>query len=204
MGRVRPERVLGVHLNLVPGCAMTWDPDGEGAPLVPEAELPRARASWLRYEHWQRERAGYGLLQSTRPHTLAYALTDSPVGQLAWIAEKFLEWSDSRDTTAPISRDVLLTNVTIYWLTRTAASSARLYYERAHADYWGEPEPGSSTPTAFACFPEENFVVMRHLVEQTNKLVRWTDFERGGHFAALEQPLALAQDIRAFAAQLRA
>lgn len=204
LGRVHPDRVLGVHLNFVPGAAMTSDPDAPGAPELSPEELDRARRSWRRFQHWQQERAGYGVQQASRPQTLAYALTDSPVGQLAWIAEKFAEWSDTRAGQTSISRDHLLTNVMVYWVTRTAGSSARLYYERAHADYWGKPDPPSLAPTAFADFPEEIHVVMRHVVEQANHVVRWTSFDRGGHFAALEQPQALAEDIRAFVRDLRA
>ena len=109
------------------------------APLGP-AERKRTLASWQRHQEWSRERQGYADIQSTRPQTLAYALTDSPVGQLAWIAEKFKEWTDSRDRPEDaVDRDQMLTNVMLYWLTGTAGSSARIYYERAHADYWGTP-----------------------------------------------------------------
>jgi pimeloyl-ACP methyl ester carboxylesterase len=124
-------------------------------------------------------------------------LTDSPVGQLAWIAEKFEEWSDG-----PIDRDHLLTNVMLYWLTGTAGSSARIYYERAHAPYYGRPIEPSTTPTALADFAQENFIPLRHIAERTNNLVRWTHFPHGGHFAALEYPDLLADDIRAFFRQL--
>lgn len=141
LGRIRPDHVIGVHLNLIPGSAMTSDPDADESLELDAAELERARASWERNKRWEKERTGYGVQQSTRPQTLAYALTDSPVGQLAWIAEKFMEWTDTRHTDTPVDRDHLLTNVMIYWLTRTAGSSARLYYERAHADR--EPEQRS-------------------------------------------------------------
>jgi epoxide hydrolase len=202
LGRIRPDRVIGVHLNLIPGSAATSDPDEDETVELSPAERDRARASWQRNLRWEQERAGYALQQSTRPQTLAYALTDSPVGQLAWIAEKFVEWSDTREIEAPIDRDHLLTNVMLYWLTGTAGSSARLYYERAHAAYWGQPDPLSSTPTALAVFPEENFIVMRHIAQRANNIVRWTEFERGGHFAAMEVPELLVGDIRAFFREL--
>jgi epoxide hydrolase len=190
MGRTRPE-VIGVHLNLIPNSCATQEPTDLSA-LSP-AEAARTRESWERFKEWTRERQGYADIQSTRPQTLAYGLTDSPVGQLAWIAEKFHEWADS-----PVDRDLLLTNVMLYWLTGTAGSSARLYYERAHADYWGAPPEPSKAPTALAHFPRENFVLLRHIAERTNNIVQWTEYDRGGHFAAMEQPQLLVSDIRRF------
>ncbi|MFJ9695436.1 epoxide hydrolase family protein [Kitasatospora sp. NPDC101183] len=204
IGRVRPGNVIGVHLNLIPGAGATSEPtEEELAPLTP-AERERTLASWERAKAWSRDRQGYADIQATRPQTLSYALTDSPVGQLAWIAEKFVEWTDTREhPEGPIDRDHLLTNVMLYWLTGTAGSSARIYYERAHADYWGLPPEPSTTPTALAAFPEENFLMLRHIAERTNTIVRWTEFDRGGHFAAMEQPDLLVGDIRAFFRQLR-
>ena len=91
----------------------------------------------------------------------------------------------------------------LYWLTGTAGSAARIYYERAHADYQVHAPEVSTTPTAFADFPAENFITLRHIAERTNNIVRWTTFERGGHFAAIKQPHLLVTDIRAFFRQLR-
>jgi pimeloyl-ACP methyl ester carboxylesterase len=122
LGRIRPDRVVGVHLTLIPGTGASADPDAEGAVELSPAELERARASWRRNQQWEKESAGYAAQQSTRPQTLAYALTDSPIGQLAWIAEKFVEWTDTRARAEPVDRDQLLTNVMLYWLTRTAGS----------------------------------------------------------------------------------
>lgn len=200
LGRIDADHVLGVHLNLLPGSGATQPPtDAELAALDPR-ERQRTLASWARAQHWDDERSGYALLQATRPQTLAYALTDSPTGQLAWIAEKFAEWTDPDSS---IDRDHLLTNVMLYWLTRTAGSAARLYYERAHAPYRGlAPEP-STTPTALAVFAHENFIALRHLAERYDNIARWTEYEHGGHFAALEQPDALVDDIRAFFRDLR-
>jgi pimeloyl-ACP methyl ester carboxylesterase len=193
LGRIHPERVVGVHLNLIPGSGATAEPsETELAELDPR-ERDRTVASWRRFETWAKERQGYADLQATRPQTLAYALTDSPVGQLAWIAEKFEEWSD-----APIDRDQLLTNVMLYWLTRTAGSAARAYYERAHADYFDQPIEPSDAPTALADFAQENFIPLRHIAERTNNIVRWTSYPRGGHFAAMEEPELLVTDIREF------
>ncbi|MBV1948407.1 epoxide hydrolase family protein [Streptomyces sp. BV129] len=203
LGRVHPERVIGVHLNLIPGAGATTEPTGEELAVLTPAERERTLASWERMKEWSRERQGYADIQSTRPQTLSYALTDSPVGQLAWIAEKFKEWTDSVDRPEDaVDRDHLLTDVMLYWLTGTAGSSARIYYERAHADQAGLPPEPSRAPTAYAAFPRENFLVLRHVAERTNHIVRWTEFERGGHFAAMEQPELLVGDIREFFRQL--
>lgn len=190
LGRVRPE-VAGVHLTMLPNAYQMSEPTDLS--MLSPAEARRTLRSWERFQEWVRDRQGYADLQMTRPQTLAYGLTDSPVGQLAWIAEKFHEWTGS-----PIDRDLLLTNVMLYWLTGTAGSSSRIYYERAHADYWGEPPEPSRAPTALAVFPHENFVLLRHLAEETDNIVRWTEYDRGGHFAALEQPGLLVEDIRRF------
>jgi pimeloyl-ACP methyl ester carboxylesterase len=204
LGRAHPEHVIGVHLNLLPGSSATAEPDpGELAALSPE-ERERTLVSWRRGQEWSRDEQGYADIQSTRPQTLAYGLTDSPVGQLAWIAEKFKQWADTRDRPEDaVDRDQLLTNVMLYWLTATAGSSGRIYYERAHADYWGTPPEPSTTPTALAVFPRENFVPLRHIAERTDHIVRWTEFDRGGHFAAMEEPDLLIADVRAFFRELR-
>jgi pimeloyl-ACP methyl ester carboxylesterase len=200
LGRIRPERVIGVHLNLIPGGGATHEPtEDELAPLEP-AERERTVASWQRLQAFTKEKQGYADLLSTRPQTLAYGLTDSPVGQLAWIAEKFKEWTDPDSA---IDRDQLLTNVMLYWLTGTAGSSGRIYYERAHADYWGRPDGPSVAPTAVADFPHDNFIPLRWVAERTNNIVRWTSYDRGGHFPAMEQPELLIGDIRAFFDDLR-
>ena len=165
------------------------------------AERERTLASWLRSRAWGRERQGYADIQATRPQTLAYGLTDSPVGQLAWIAEKFKEWTDPASV---VDRDQLLTNVMLYWLTRTAGSAGRIYYERAHAEYWDKPIEPSTAPTALADFAHENFIALRHLAEQTDNIVQWTEYDRGGHFAAMEVPDLLIADIQTFFRKLRA
>jgi pimeloyl-ACP methyl ester carboxylesterase len=136
LGRAHPDRLIGVHLNLIPGSAMPAEPGADELATLSSSERERTLVSWERSQHWRREREGYASIQSTRPQTLAYGLTDSPVGQLAWIVEKFKEWTDSQDRPEDaVDRDQLLTNVMLYWLTGTAGSSARLYYERAHASY---------------------------------------------------------------------
>ncbi|TCN44627.1 pimeloyl-ACP methyl ester carboxylesterase [Kribbella orskensis] len=204
LGRIHPERVVGVHLNLIPGAGATAEPtEDELAPLEP-SERERTIASWQRYQAWVKDRQGYAELQMTRPQTLSYALTDSPVGQLAWIVEKFKEWTESAGRPEDaVDRDQMLTNVMLYWLTGTAGSAARIYYERAHADYWGKPIEPSTTPTALADFAHDNFIPLRHIVDRTNNITRWTSYPHGGHFPAMEVPDVLVEDIRAFFRTLR-
>ena len=137
----------------------------------------------------------YGAIQATRPQTVGYGLTDSPAGQLAWIAEKFGEWTDGG--LGAVDRDQMLTNISVYWLTRTAGSSARLYYEAARSGGLGPPAP-STAPTGVAVFPAEIAAPVRRLAEQSNHIVHWSEFDRGGHFAAMEEPDLLVGDVREF------
>ncbi|WP_405953921.1 epoxide hydrolase family protein [Streptomyces phaeochromogenes] len=204
LGRAFPDRVMGVHLNLLPGAHASAEPTPEELAALSPPERDKTLASWRRNEEWTRERLGYATVQMTRPQTLSYGLTDSPVGQLAWIVEKFKEWTDSHDRPEDaVDRDQLLTNVMLYWLTGTAGSSARIYYERAHAAGWGEPVQPSTAPTALAVFPWDNFIPLRHVADRTENIVRWTEFDRGGHFAAMEEPDLLVGDVRAFFRELR-
>lgn len=184
--------VVGVHVNMLPTAA---GPDDEPADDGERAALERTARFW-------REQAGYLGQQRTRPQTLAYALTDSPAGQLAWIVEKFREWTDNAGLPEDaVDRDRILANVTLYWLTGTAGSSARLYREQVLTGAT-RPRP-STTPTGVAVFPAEIMPAVRRFAERTNNIVHWTEFDRGGHFAALEQPDLLVADIRAFFGKLR-
>lgn len=205
IGRTRSNQVIGVHLNLLPNSFQPHEPDPHELDALSPKERERTLASWERIKVWSRERQGYADIQSTRPHTVAYGLTDSPVGQLAWIVEKFKEWTDSAERPEDaVDRDQMLTNVMLYWLTGTAGSSARIYYERAHADYAGMPPEPSTAPTALAVFPQDNFIPLRHIADRTNHIVQWTEYDRGGHFAAMEQPELLVDDIATFFRKLRA
>ncbi|MGW4277514.1 epoxide hydrolase family protein [Streptomyces seoulensis] len=201
LGRVDPGHVAGVHVNML----MTF-PSGDPAELAALDERDQARLG--RLARFDAELSGYMKLQQTRPQTLAYALTDSPAGQLAWIVEKFLDWTGA--TALPedaVDRDRLLTNVTIYWLTATAGSSAQFYYEGAagvRAAAAGSVPPPLTVPVGVAVFPDDIFVPVRSLADRDiPTITHWTEFEQGGHFAALEQPAALTGDIRAFARSLR-
>ena len=200
MMRVVPDALLGAHLTMLRSGVPKPTIDTSG---LDDAERERVRLSLARSEELQREERGYSSIQSTKPQTLAYGLADSPVGQLAWIVEKFRTWTDCDGVPEnAVDRDRLLTNVSIYWFTNTAGSSARIYYERAHSDGWGkEPEP-STVPTAVMVFPHDLYLPVRSVAEQYDNIVRWIDADSGGHFAALERPEAVIDDIRAFVEQL--
>jgi pimeloyl-ACP methyl ester carboxylesterase len=198
LGRAAPDHVAGVHVN---AATFGFIPFG---PVDPEELATFTEAEKLRLERLNRfltDGNAYFQIQATRPQTLAYALTDSPVGQLAWIVEKFKEWTyPAADLPeSAISRDRMLTDVMLYWLTGTAGSSARLYYENAHGSSWGQ-QPGS-TPIGVAVFAED--VAIRRYAERGNNIVHWSEFDRGGHFAAMEAPDLLVGDVRAFFRQLR-
>lgn len=128
---------------------------------------------------YQRELSGCALLQSTRPQTLAYALTDSPVGQLVWIVERFKDWTDSSDRPEDaVDRDAMITNVMLYWLYATAGSSARYYFAGARG--LGSAPERSTTPTAVALLPKDIARPARKVAEQTDNIVRWQELPRGG------------------------
>ena len=150
-------------------------------------------------------RPGYSHIQGTKPQTLGYGLNDSPAGQAAWIVEKFRTWCDCDGHPETIfSRDALLTNIMVYWLTESATSSARMYYESGLARATGPGQPGRvEVPSAGAIFPHELFYTPRAWAEAHYNLVRWTEMPRGGHFAAMEQPELFVDDVRAFFADLR-
>jgi epoxide hydrolase len=191
------EGLLGVHLNvaLVSPEALL----GLGAPTEREQEM-LARAQRFRVEE-----NGYAAEQSTRPQTIGYPLADSPAGQLAWVVEKFYAWTDCDDHPEnAVSRDNLLDNVMIYWLTNSAASSARMYWE--NAQYLNtEPDRKVKIPTAYTQFPEEIFAFSeRWLRTRFSDLRYYHAAERGGHFAAFEQPEIFAREVRAGIASLAA
>jgi microsomal epoxide hydrolase len=159
-------------------------------------------------QQWWYTEGAYNALQSTKPQTLAFGLSDSPVGLAAWIVEKFHAWSDSQgDVERRFSKDELLTNIMIYWVTGTIGSSVRMYLENARAVYAqvGGPKPAarSDVPAAVASFPAEMVQPPREWAERTLNVKRFTKMARGGHFAALEVPELYAQDIQGFAGELR-
>ena len=194
LGRIDPEHVIGVHVN-----NLGTFPSGDPAELTGLTGADQERLALL--DKWGRDMSGYAIVQSTRPQTISYALTDSPAGQLAWIVEKFKEWTDPRASLPEdaISRDLILTDVSVYWLTGTAGSAARIYYEGART--WGQSQPRSAVPTAVAVFPGDTTI--RPLAERDHNVVHWAEFSRGGHFAAMEAPDLLVSDVREFFRQFR-
>jgi microsomal epoxide hydrolase len=162
-------------------------------------------AGWLgEMGNFQKDGTGYQQIQGTRPQTLGYGLNDSPAGLAAWIVEKFRAWSDcGGDVETRFSKDELLTNVMLYWVTQSITSSTRLYCETMRAGRFGPTDGKVQVPTAGAIFPKELYKSPRSWAEAAFNLKRWTVFESGGHFAALEEPAALVDDIRGFFRDLR-
>jgi pimeloyl-ACP methyl ester carboxylesterase len=151
-------------------------------------------------KQWDREEGGYNLQQETRPQTLGYSLNDSPVGLAAWIIEKWRAWGALGDDLEKVfSRDELLTNVSIYWLTQTGNSAGRSYYERAHDPNAFKKGETIKVPTGVALSMEKVQRTPREWAERVYKDIRhWTEFDHGGHFMALEDPEAVARDLRKF------
>jgi len=197
MARAQPERVLGIHLNMLGVRPNT----GPGTPPLTEEEQAYLRS----VQTGREEEVGYQRIQGTRPQTLAYALTDSPVGLAAWIVEKFRAWSDCHgDLESSFTKDQLLTNIMIYWITGSIGTSIQLYYESAH-DSSLRLAPGEriETPVAFAAFPGELFSVIRPWVERALNIQQWSTPPQGGHFAAMEEPEIYVEDVRTFFRTLR-
>jgi pimeloyl-ACP methyl ester carboxylesterase len=197
LGAAHAAKTIGVHVNLL---AVPRDRSAAGATLAPDE-----RAYIEELDHWMREETGYQAIQGTKPQTLAYGLTDSPVGLAAWIVEKFRTWSDcGGDVDARFGRDTLLTNVMLYWVTGAINSSFWPYYARTHSPWPITAERPVVAPSAYASFPREILHPPRAWVARVyTDLRRWTEMKTGGHFAALEEPDALAKDIRDFFRLLR-
>ena len=189
------EHVLGMHLN-----GVILRPPPESMELSePDRRVDRKRREWRRTE------TGYQAIQSTKPQTLGYGLTDSPAGLAGWLTEKFRAWTDcDGDIERAVSRDELLTNISVYWFTATINSSVRLYFEAASGGTGFDlPTERVEAPTGVAVFPKEIARAPRAWAEKAYNLVRWTPMPAGGHFAALEQPQALVEDVRALYRELR-
>jgi pimeloyl-ACP methyl ester carboxylesterase len=172
-----------------------------GAPSDLENPTEQEKAALAALSHHRKWGTGYSKQQSTRPQTLGYGLADSPVGQLAWIVEKFWDWADcDGHPENAVSRDELLDNVMVYWVTNTAASSARLYWESFRVWRGGSRV---ELPTGVAAFPGELLKSPRAWCEPNYNITHWTDMPRGGHFAAFEQPELFVEDLRRFFATIR-
>ena len=196
MADLRPDRVVGLHLNFV----TVPRPSGERTDELDAED----QASIERMREWRETGGGYSAIQGTRPQTLGYALDDSPAGLAAWIVEKFRAWSDcGGDVERSFTKDQLLTNVMVYWATRTATSSARLYYEMRQAGRAAIPRAYVTVPTGVANYPAEVTRMPRPWVEHRYNVTHWIDQPRGGHFAAMEVPELFVDDVRAFFRTLR-
>jgi len=186
LGHQHPDPLVGIHLNMP-----------SGRPPKGQTEFTPAEQKALESgQHYQRWEAGYSTQQSTRPQTLGYGLTDSPAAQCAWILEKFWSWSDcDGDPVTFFGADRLLDNITLYWLTGTATSSARLYWESFRTFRTGDV----TVPVGASMFPKEIVQVPRHWAELAYPDLRyWNEPERGGHFAAFEQPAIFVDEVRNF------
>jgi epoxide hydrolase len=196
IGRAAPERVIGVHVN---AATMGFIPMGpiEPADIATFTDAEKTRLQ--RLQQFMAERFGFNALQSSRPQTIAYGITDSPAGLIAWLGDMFAGFGDSPNA---IAEDKFLTNVLVYWFTGTAASSIRLYYENAHDPEAWSPKPNSGVPTGVAVAARDE-VAIRRFSEDGNTIVRWTELTSGGHFAAMEVPEVWAAEVGAFFASLK-
>jgi microsomal epoxide hydrolase len=195
LGASHADKLAGIHVNLL---AVRRD---HAMPPNPSEEEKRYLEELA---YWMREETGYMQIQGTKPQTLAYGLSDSPAGLAAWIVEKFRTWSDcGGDVERRFSKDTLLTNVMLYWVTGAIGSSFWPYYARAHSAWPISEKHPVKAPTAYASFPKEILHPPRAWAERVYNIQRWTEMPAGGHFAALEEPEVLAADIRAFFRPLR-
>jgi pimeloyl-ACP methyl ester carboxylesterase len=192
MARQAADHVIGLHLNLI-----------SVPPPSPDATKELTSEEHRRYTQWWDEgRSAFFNLQSIEPQTAAYALTDSPVGWLAWLAVKFQDLTDNDgDFLHTVDRDTFLTDVTLFWVTTTVGSSMRIYRE-SRLSVIEEAPSRLKTPVAYAVFPKEVAAAPERWIDRTYNVVQRTEMPRGGHFAALEQPDLLVQDIRLFFSKL--
>jgi len=195
LAAIHPELLVGIHvtdLGIIRQLMTAHD----------EASLSKEELQYKAdVQKWIVEEGGYISLQATKPQTLAYGLSDSPVGLAAWIVEKFRSWSDQDcEFDKKFGNDELLTNIMIYWITNTIGPSAHRYFENTHS----LPQLGRiDVPTGVALFPSDVLLPPREWAEKNLNIMRWTHMPRGGHFAAMEEPELLAEDIRAFFRQFR-
>jgi len=197
LGLLDAEHLYGIHVNM----AVPRPPAGDPLAGVEPDEMQGLAdmASFRDHE------TGYQRIQGSKPQTLAYGLTDSPAGLAAWILEKFRSWSDCNgDVYSRFTHDELLTNITIYWVTGTINASTRLYYETMRSGSLGAIEGKVQVPTAIAVFPKELYRPPRAWCEQVYNVAQWTKMPSGGHFAAMEEPALLVDDIRTFFRRFRA
>ncbi len=193
-----PESLMGIHLTDIPFSHLF---------SIPATDLTETEKKYLEVgKQWQQREGGYATIQGTKPQTLAYGLNDSPVGLAAWIVEKFYSWSDSGgNIESCFTKDELLTNLTIYWATQTINSAFRIYFESMQAMYnpTGKTAKRIEVPTAVAMFPKDLVNAPKDFADRFFNVQQWTEMPKGGHFAAMEQPELLADDIRKFVINVR-
>jgi microsomal epoxide hydrolase len=195
LAAAHPELLVGIHLTDIGILRDLLAPSGRTDLTEGELRYRSIATEWIARE------GAYMSLQSTKPQTLAYGLSDSPVGLAGWIVEKFRTWSDcGGDLGRSFTKDELLTNIMIYWLTGTIGSSTRMYYENSHTL---PPLGHIDVPTGIALFPADILLPPQESAERRLNIARWTTMPRGGHFAAMEEPELLADEIRAFFRPLR-
>ncbi len=195
LGFAYPEQLIGVHLNMI----------GVAPHPANRQNLSAAEQEFLKgMGAWQREERGYQEIQGTKPQTLGFALNDSPAGLCAWIVEKFRTWSDcDGNPENSYTKDQLLTNVMIYWVTQTFHSASRIYYEERHHPWRLGKDEKVTAPTGIASFPKEIARAPREWAERAYNVQHWTDMPAGGHFAAMEKPQLVVEDLRKFFRGLR-
>lgn len=190
-----PQHLIGIHVSDVIRPYLGTD----------AAPLSKAETYYLQTEaQWMQAEGAYDHIQATKPQTLAYGLNDSPVGLAAWIIEKFRRWSNCHgDIESRFSRDELLSNITLYWITQSIHSANRLYYERDHFPRRLHAHEYIETPCAVSLWPADIDHPPREYAERIYNIQRWTEMPRGGHFAAMEEPELLAKDLRVFFKEYR-
>ena len=197
LGFSHPDKIIGIHSTSVTRPTPYLGPGTR--------ELSEAEKSTIQHRtDWQESEGGYAHIQGTKPQTLSYGLNDSPVGLAAWIVEKYRTWSDcGGNVESRFTKDELLTTITIYWVTQSIGSSAKLYYETNRKPWNLKQGERIEVPCGIASFPGENTVPLREWAERSYNIQHWTDMPSGGHFAALEEPVNLVEDIRKFFRPLR-
>ena len=197
LGYAHADKLIGVHLTSITRPTPYLGPGSR--PLTAAEQAHSAQR-----ERWQQSEGGYSHIQGTKPQTLSYGLNDSPAGLAAWIVEKYRTWSDcGGDVERRYTKDELLTTVTLYWVTQTIGSSVRMYKENQSSVWELAAEEKVAAPAGMAMFPQEIARPPREWAERSYDVRRWSEMPRGGHFAALEEPELLAQEIREFFRPLR-
>lgn len=184
------ENIIGLHLNYISGSYQPYLTNG----------IDKETQEYKEYlDSWNKKEAAYAMIQSTKPLSLAYGLNDSPIGLCAWIIEKFNAWSDNNgNIESSFTKDELLANVSLYWFTQTIYSSFKIYHETSLNPLIFKENDFVNVPVGFAKFPKEIPTPPREYIEKGLNIVHWTQMEKGGHFAAMEQPELLASDLKLF------